>query len=310
VSSVVATVLLVAIAVLLVSAGSILFLDVVDEATQPPAPQASFSFVQNGNALTITHEAGESIPSEQLTVRVDDASRGWHEVGSGERVSAGRSAQLTVSGETTVDVVWTAANGERSSTLATQTISAPSNPTFTGQNRDVVTDDTGPDYRGFSDWRLKDAGYTPEGHVRVVSSTNQIQARNDGEDEAVADSEFTPADGVTYSFAVVYDGSSVEFTVDGQTIQTSAFGVEEDAVAIQVKNRNSKITTASVSNLHVDGASIGTPDGFSTTTSQSARSLLLENGGFDDGFTLTGEFTVATSGSIGNDEFSLRIDVA
>jgi FlaG/FlaF family flagellin (archaellin) len=307
---VVATVLMVGITVIIASVGTVLFLGFADTYTQEPAPQASFSYLQNGNAVTITHEVGKPIPAGKLTVTHGEASDPWTAVGTGDPVAAGDSAQVTVSGKTTVAVRWLSPDGSRSATLAERTIDAPVRPTFTGTNAALKTNgDGGNQYIGFGNKRLENAGYTTEGHVRFVSSTNEVQVR-DTKDQALTTTGFTPTEGTAQRFTLTYDGSKFRFSVEGATVETTAFSVEEDALAIQVKNRDSNIDQAQVSNLEIDGASIGSPDGFSVTTDQGARSLLLEGGGFDDGFTLTGEFTLETTGPISTDSFAVRIDMA
>ena len=313
VSQVVATVLVVAIVVVLGSTIGYLFLDIADEATQEPVPQASFSYVQNGNALTITHEAGDPIPAEELAIAVNEAEQKWNNVGSVGRVSAGKSAQLTISGKSEIKVIWRPTNSDQSAVLSTQAVTAPANPTFEGSNDAIKSTNDDGSYLGFGNKRLESDGYSAAGHLRIApyqSSGTQLQVREATADEPViASTGYSPSPG-THSFTLVYDGSTFKLTAGGQTVETSAFSVEEDAITIQVKKADSNVDVAKVSNLKIDGASVGSPDEI-TVNDKDQKSLLLTDGSFDDGFTLTGEFTFTESGPVSSDEaFVVRFDIA
>ena len=310
VSPVIATVFVVAIAVILASTVGIYMFDVIETATHEPAPQATFSFVQNGNAVTITHKAGETVPADELTVLYGEAQESWSSLSPGGTVSAGSAAQLMVSGETEVQVVWRPEDAESSSIVAQRVIDAPVVATFGGTNERIKSTNEDGSYLGFGDKRLEGAGYTPEGHLRIApykQSNDRLQVRDAG-NAVISRSSLAATPGTT-SFTVVYDGSSLVLSVDGETISTDAFSVEEDAIAIQLKRADDDITTAKVSNLRIDGASIGSPDGMTVETNDE-KSILLRDGGFDDGFTLSGTFTFEDSGPVGDEGLIIRVDVA
>jgi hypothetical protein len=215
-----------------------------------------------------------------------------------------------VTGTTDVRIVWEPSDGKSSTTLATRTIEAPASAVFSGTNAGVKSSNDDGSYLGFANKRLENAGYTPEGHARIApyKPSDRLQFRDTG-DSVITAQSFAASPG-TYDFTLVYDGSEFTLTVDGQTVQTGAFSVEEDAIAIQVKRSGGNVTTAELSNLELDGAPIGSPDGMVLTGSDQ-KSILLEGGEFDDGFTLTGEFTFADDGTgPGDESFVVRIDVA
>jgi flagellin-like protein len=311
VSPVVATVVVVAVVVILASVIGVYTSDIVEKATQEPAPQASFSFLQNGNAVTVTHDAGDSIPADEVVVSAGGTEQKWSAVSSGSTISAGRTAQLTVSGKTDVQVIWRPDSSDRSAVLAERKITAPANPSYSGTNAKIKSTDEDGSYLGFGNRRLNNAGYSSEGHLRIApykSSGSQLQVRNT-DDDVIEKTAYSPARG-THSFTLTYDGSTLKLTAGGQSVETSAFSVAEDAITIQVKKADRAVTTAKVSKLKVDGASVGTPDEISVSAVDE-KSLLLEGGGFTDGFTLEGEFTFDDSGSVSSGEgFVLRFDVA
>jgi FlaG/FlaF family flagellin (archaellin) len=310
VSPVVATVLMVALVVVLAGTSLFLFAEPVNEATQSPPPTAGFSWVQNGNSVTVTHVAGDSVSADQLSIAIDGTQTPWPDVGSSGTVGAGDVAQFTVTGTKDVSIVWQAADGERSTALATRTIDAPATASFSGTNAGIKSTSEDGGYLGFGNMRLDDAGFSPEGHVRIApykTPGSELQVR-DTSDDKLATTGYSPAPG-THSFSLVYDGTTLTLTAGGKTVQTTAVSVEEDAIAIQVKRADADVTTAEVSTLKLDGASIGTPDAI-TVTANDEKSLLLEGGGVTDGFTLTGEFTFDDSGAVGGEGFVVRVDVA
>jgi hypothetical protein len=130
----------------------------------------------------------------------------------------------------------------------------------------------------------------------------------DGGGSPVTSTGYSPAPG-THPFSLTYAGSTFTFPAGGASVTTGGVAVGDDALTVQVKKADAAVTTASVSNLQVDGASVGSPDGVSVSAVDD-KSLLLEGGGFADGFTLTGEFAFDNSGSVNTEGFVLRIDTA
>lgn len=308
VTPVVATVLVVAVAVLLTAIVGFYFFDIVEQASQEPAPQASFSFLQNGNAVTVVHKSGDTISADELAFSVSGTEQTWSDVGSTGKVTAGSTAQLIVLGEHQVRLLWRPLNSDRSATLAEQHIKAPETPIFTGKNNKIKSSNKDGNFLGFGDKRLENAGYDPEGQFRIspFDPANQLQIRDASSNPITSNSaSFTAG---THPFTLTYDGSEFTFSAGGQTVQTSAFAAEEDAITIQLKKSEASVTSAKISNLKIDGASVGTPDEI-VLTSNDKKSLLLEDGGFTDGFTLSGEFTYAGSGS-GTEDLIVRVDIA
>jgi len=304
----VATVFVVAIVLILSTVVGIYFFDIIDKASQEPAPQASFSFLQNGNAVTVIHKSGATIPADELSFSVSGSEQKWTDVGSTGQVSAGSTAQLTVSGDQLIRLLWRPPNSERSAILVERTIRAPETAIFTGTNNKTKSSNEDAGNLGFGNLRLDSEGYTPEGHFRIspFDGDEQLQIRDTSDTKIGTESPSFAAG--THPFTLVYDGSEFTFTAGGETVQTSAFAAEEDALTIQLKKSEASVTPATTSNLKIDGASVGTPDEI-VLTSTDKKSLLLEGGGFTDGFTLSGDFTFGGSGS-GEEAFIVRIDIA
>lgn len=120
VSPVIGVILMVAITVILAAVIGTFVLGLGGQTET--APQASFSFDKGaGNTVTITHESGESIPTDSDTVEVtgDIALPGpW--TPSDSELSAGDSTDVNLtstSGGEVIRVVWTSESGSTSSTL-------------------------------------------------------------------------------------------------------------------------------------------------------------------------------------------------
>jgi FlaG/FlaF family flagellin (archaellin) len=310
VSSVIATVLMVALVIVLAVAGGAFYFETANEATQEPAPTAAFEWTQNGNSLTITHQGGDQVASDQVTIMVDGSEVAWSDVASSGPITAGTAATLTVTGTTDVTVRWARPGSDDTAVLAQRTIDAPGTATFSGSNEGIRSTKDDKSNLGFGDKRLDAAGYSPAGQLRIApyaGGGQQLQVRENNNPLTSAGSGITPG---THTFTVVYDGSTLKLTVNGQTVSTTAVDVEEDAITIQVKKADADVTTASVSNLQLDGASVGSPDSFSVS-SKDEKSLLLEGGDVTDGFTLTGEFTFDDSGGgVKSEGVIIRFDFA
>lgn len=124
VSPVIGVILMVAITAILAAVIGTFVLGLGDS-LQNKSPSASFSFSYSGDDVTVTHNGGDSIDGDRLTV----ATTGdWTDEPVFEnRVSAGTSATGTNDGNwdgETLRVVWQSADGGSSSTLSQST--APS----------------------------------------------------------------------------------------------------------------------------------------------------------------------------------------
>ncbi|EMA04200.1 type IV pilin [Haloferax denitrificans] len=124
VSPVIGVILMVAITVILAAVIGTFVLGLGDQVSET-APQASFSFDYNGEGnLTITHESGEQIAANQVTVTgdIDSPDGNWTDYGGTDPISAGDSAVVNSTGAAfadgdTVRVVWNSQSGSTSSTL-------------------------------------------------------------------------------------------------------------------------------------------------------------------------------------------------
>jgi len=121
VSPVIGVILMVAITVILAAVIASFVLGLGDQA-QNPTPQASFDFDYDStnDNLDITHDGGDSIDSARLSLGGDASGTPW----SGT-VDAGTTVTYDTSGNSagdTVSVIWTDADEETSSTLASYEI--------------------------------------------------------------------------------------------------------------------------------------------------------------------------------------------
>ncbi|RDZ63576.1 type IV pilin [Haloferax sp. Atlit-12N] len=125
VSPVIGVILMVAITVILAAVIGTFVLGLGDQVSET-SPQASFAFDYDGTELTITHESGEQINGDLVSitgdVNVSSPNNKWSDLGSGT-ISAGESVVIQSSGNDaftqgeTVRVVWTSESGSTSSTL-------------------------------------------------------------------------------------------------------------------------------------------------------------------------------------------------
>ncbi|WP_049967517.1 type IV pilin [Haloferax prahovense] len=140
VSPVIGVILMVAITVILAAVIGTFVLGLGDQVGDT-APQASFSFDFDNNGgdaseaqVTITHESGDSVDADRLTVTVDgsevtvatdyayDGSAFADSVGAGDStvVEKQPATDSTWAGES-IRVVWTSESGSNSATLQKQT---------------------------------------------------------------------------------------------------------------------------------------------------------------------------------------------
>lgn len=99
-------------------------------------PQAAFGFdyesggiagcdLSDGSSdgvLTISHESGNDIDSARVTIQTGSGEESWTDCdGSGDVIDSASQVRVRVDDDQTVRVVWTSADGERSSILSTWT---------------------------------------------------------------------------------------------------------------------------------------------------------------------------------------------
>jgi FlaG/FlaF family flagellin (archaellin) len=85
------------------------------EAGAPETPQVSFEFdtADDLSSATITHDGGDTIQADRLTISIGDRSTGW---AGAEEVSAGVSTTVETQPGDTITLVWR--GEEESATLA------------------------------------------------------------------------------------------------------------------------------------------------------------------------------------------------
>ncbi|GGC67510.1 type IV pilin [Haloferax sulfurifontis] len=130
VSPVIGVILMVAITVILAAVIGTFVLGLGDQVGDT-APQASFSFDydDDSNILTITHESGDAIPFERLSVSensdasVTDETTG--DANSDDNMNAGDTIAVDFGSDLSdgdeVRLVWTSESGSNSATLQTYT---------------------------------------------------------------------------------------------------------------------------------------------------------------------------------------------
>ena len=126
VSPVIGVILMVAITVILAAVIASFVLGLGDSTNTTPQASFDFDYDETGTELTITHESGDTLDSDKLSLGGDasesdvtstggDISTAWS-----TEVGAGDSLVLTnVDPSDTIRVVYTASSGDSSSTLAT-----------------------------------------------------------------------------------------------------------------------------------------------------------------------------------------------
>ncbi|WP_396611914.1 type IV pilin [Haloferax sp. S1W] len=117
VSPVIGVILMVAITVILAAVIGTFVLGLGDQ-VQETAPQASFAFDYDGTDLVITHESGEAVNNDSVTIVDPSNENNWPD--SDGKITAGDSYNLTslnANDGDTVRIVWTSESGSTSSTL-------------------------------------------------------------------------------------------------------------------------------------------------------------------------------------------------
>lgn len=308
VTPVIGKTVVVGVTVLLAATAAVFFTGIADEVTTSP-PSAAFQSAQYGNAVTVTHTSGDAIDPSELYVRYGDTESPWADVGaaSAGEVSAGDAATLSVSGETTVEVRWR--SGEESAVLYREAFSAPVSATFSGTNSGINESGKDGSYAGFGNKHLEARGKTAGGHFRAGHEMAEVR---DTSDTVRTSKPFTPNPGTAYTFTLQYDGSTFTFSIGGWSVTTGAFVFDDGALSVQLKLTDDDVDEIRVSDLKLDGASVGSPSSFAVDT-KTEKSLVIEDSSMNDGFALTGtvvyDFDPVGMGPT-NEEMVLRIDVA
>ncbi|WP_440991718.1 type IV pilin N-terminal domain-containing protein [Haloarchaeobius baliensis] len=316
-SSVVSTVLLVAV-VLFAAAGVGLFVfDLGQSATASPPPKAAFETANTSSGVAITYSGGEPADPSRLRVVVDDpdgtvSSGTWDTLGgtaSDGQVTAGDSLTLSGSdGDETLQLIWESADGGGSYPLLSWTgTGGAGTPSYTFQGTTSTGD-------GFGD-AIEFSAEAWDARGRYGDSagggSTELQIR-DGGNNPLATTGHDWSAGTEESFSLRYysSNSTAVLTVDGDTVSSASVTDPGDRFTVTVKARSSSPPSSqsvTVDSLALNGSSIGATDGISedgTTGSADQQYLLVEPGNADlsDGFVITGTVTFDWAGGTPNSE--------
>lgn len=125
VSPVIGVILMVAITVILAAIIGVVVLDFGGDISESP-PSSTFSMSVSENTATITHEGGETVDGDSISILIDgdDAPSEEVEELEGNILSSGNNFTVDVEGDEGKElrIVWETSDGERSVTLFQQTI--------------------------------------------------------------------------------------------------------------------------------------------------------------------------------------------
>jgi flagellin-like protein len=113
VSPVIGVILMVAITVILAAVIATFVLGIGDS-TQA-TPNAQFSFDYDGSNVTVTHNGGDTIPGERLSL-TNGTNNASFPTGD---ITAGSSTSISASSGATVRVIWESESGDTTQALAT-----------------------------------------------------------------------------------------------------------------------------------------------------------------------------------------------
>ena len=121
VSPVIGVILMVAITVILAAVIGTFVLGLGEGVQTTPQAKFNFDYNESGSRLTITHDGGDAIDSDELEVVGNGSTTTWTAaVGATESydVSAGNSSLVTeVQSNDTIRVVWSDPNTDKSATV-------------------------------------------------------------------------------------------------------------------------------------------------------------------------------------------------
>ena len=117
VSPVIGVILMVAITVILAAVIGTFVLGLGDQvSTTAPQAQFSFDYDQSGDTVTITHDGGDTIQSDQLTISNSNASVSDQTFAAGD-VSSGSSQTIDGYSGDTIRVVWSSPSDDSTATI-------------------------------------------------------------------------------------------------------------------------------------------------------------------------------------------------
>jgi len=129
VSPVIGVILMVAITVILAAVIASFVLGLGDSTNTSPTADFNFDYNSSGsNSLVITHNTGDNIDADRVTVKVDGTAVGsgsysFDSGGFSDTISSGSSVNVTgFSGGEKVTITWNSEDQESSSTLGEYTV--------------------------------------------------------------------------------------------------------------------------------------------------------------------------------------------
>ena len=123
VSPVIGVILMVAITVILAAVIGAFVIGIGDDQEQVPQASWDYTFIGDGD-VEITHEGGDSINADRITVNGEDWAEGSDEedsITAGDLFESSETTLDDIEGGDEVRIVWTSEGGGSTSTLATST---------------------------------------------------------------------------------------------------------------------------------------------------------------------------------------------
>lgn len=300
VTPVIGNILLVAVVVILGTVLTVIALGYVDS-LQAPAPEATFEGeFSDAGTLTLTHTNGETIPAQDIRLRVSDATGErtvgtWKTIAGGPSdVSSGDAIEVSgFNGDETVYVVWNPPGGDRSqvlTTFETRSIPASLSPA-------TVTAGTGQfasQSPAFGDRAWQALG-------RIGGSSWEVSTSQDDQpDNADQQAEYTWQQGTDVPFTLSYDqngNGEATLTIDGATAaaDTTTYPATGDTIGITLRVTDPSRMSVAVSELRLDGLRLAEQS--AATGSDQKVTLLIDEDSIADGFVLTGSVTFDWSGA-------------
>jgi len=115
VSPVIGVILMVAITVILAAVIGAFVLGLGNDVSET-VPNAQFDVEFDGSDAVITHEGGDNVDNDSISVQVDGSSSSVTQF-TEDTISAGTQVTVDVSSASTVSIVWENSNGDRSAFL-------------------------------------------------------------------------------------------------------------------------------------------------------------------------------------------------
>jgi len=312
VAPLVGNILMVAVVVVLGTVLTVFAFSYLDS-LRPPAPEAAFSgeFTES-DRITITHTSGDTIPAEDLEVRVADASgtttRGtWKTLSGGPTdVAAGDSISDTdFNGDETVYLLWKPAAQDRSHILSefqTRNINSPLSSAS-------VSEDSGQ----FASQRGTFGERAWQSLIRIGGGSWELGVDQDDNPPSANRAQYSWQNGQSVPFTLSYNQDNNEeasITVDGTTasVDTTPFPTTGDTIGLTVKTASGVTGTVSVSDLRLNGLRLS-QQSLEAGTGETVN-LHIDDSSIANGFVLTGSVTFDwTGGQPANSQMQVNFEI-